>query len=66
MNWRQIASAQNIWRKGYDPQGMLEVVRVLKNQELFDQQVANWKTVSRMPIHGLFSTHPDNDKRLKR
>ena len=32
--------AEYLAKSGYDPQGMLEVVRVLKNQELFDQQVA--------------------------
>lgn len=57
--------AEYLAKSGYDPQGMLEVVRVLKNQELFDQQVAKLENREPNAYHGLFSTHPDNDQRLK-
>lgn len=57
--------AEYLAKSGYDPQGMLEVVRVLKNQELFDQQVAQRENREPSAWHGLFSTHPDNDTRLR-
>lgn len=52
-------------RTGYDPQAMVKVVGALKNQELFDAEVA--KAEGRQPraYHGLFATHPDNDTRLQ-
>ena len=57
--------AEYLARGGYNPQAMLDVVRVLKNQELFETQAA--KAEGREPhvYHGLFSTHPDNDTRLQ-
>src|SRR5204862_292027 len=56
--------AQYLARAGYNPQAMIRVVGVLKNQELFDAEVA--KTEGREPrgYHGLFETHPDADRRL--
>ena len=50
---------------GYDPSAMLEVVRVLKNQEIFDQKLAALEGRQPRRYHGLFATHPDNDTRLK-
>ncbi|MBI3045615.1 MAG: M48 family metalloprotease [Betaproteobacteria bacterium] len=57
--------AEYLARTGYDPQAMVKVVGVLKNQELFDAEVA--KAEGRQPraYHGLFATHPDNDTRLR-
>jgi len=57
--------AEYLARNGYKPQAMLDVIRVLKNQELFETQLA--KAEGRPPriYHGLFSTHPDNDTRLQ-
>jgi predicted Zn-dependent protease len=52
-------------RSGYDPQGMLQVVRVLKDQETFDKQVAELEDREPRAYHGLFATHPDNDTRLQ-
>ena len=45
---------------GYNPLAMIEVVQVLKDQELFSKQVAKQPST----YHGLFSSHPKNDKRL--
>ena len=45
---------------GYNPLAMIEVVQVLKDQELFSKQIANRPST----YHGLFSSHPKNDKRL--
>lgn len=49
---------------GQDPEHMIDVVRLLKNQELFE--VARAREENRKPrvYHGVFSTHPDNDTRL--
>jgi len=57
--------AEYLARTGYDPQAMIKVVGVLKNQELFDAEVA--KAEGRQPraYHGLFASHPDNDTRLQ-
>lgn len=59
--------AQYLARAGYDPQAMIEVVRVLKNQEDFarDQAAARGEAQPAGGYHGLFDTHPDNDRRLK-
>jgi predicted Zn-dependent protease len=59
--------AQYLARSGYDPQAMIEVVKVLKNQEDFarDEAVAKGQEVAPSGYHGLFDTHPDNDTRLR-
>jgi predicted Zn-dependent protease len=44
---------------------MLEVIGVLKNQELFEQQRAHEEGREARAYHGVFATHPDNDKRLQ-
>ncbi|MBV1906539.1 MAG: M48 family metalloprotease [Pseudomonadales bacterium] len=45
---------------GYNPLAMIQVVMVLKDHESFSAEVAN----ARQKYHGVFSTHPKNDKRL--
>ncbi|HSD61589.1 MAG TPA: M48 family metalloprotease, partial [Burkholderiales bacterium] len=57
--------AQYLARTGYDPQAMIRVVEVLKNQELFDAEVAKKEGRETRAYHGLFASHPDNDTRLK-
>lgn len=59
--------AQYLARSGYDPQAMIEVVRVLKNQEDFarDQAAARGEAQPAGGYHGVFDTHPDNDRRLQ-
>lgn len=59
--------AQYLARSGYDPQAMIEVVKVLKNQEEFARDQARRKGQEAPPsgYHGLFDTHPDNDTRLQ-
>ena len=59
--------AQYLARSGYDPQAMIEVVRVLKNQEVFarDQASKRGEAQPADGYHGLFDTHPDNDRRLQ-
>lgn len=57
--------AEYLARSGYDPQAMIEVIRVLKNQELFEKQLAKEEGREPRVYHGVFATHPDNDKRLQ-
>ena len=57
--------ADYLGRAGYNPDAMMETLRILKNQELFELKLA--KAEGRRPriYHGLFASHPDNDTRLK-
>ncbi|MCG8325873.1 MAG: M48 family metalloprotease, partial [Thiotrichales bacterium] len=48
---------------GYDPKAMLDVIGVLKSQEIFERQRARAEGREPRIYHGLFSTHPDNDRR---
>lgn len=53
--------ADYMYRAGYDPNAIIEVIGVLKNHEDFMKKTAN-----RGPAyHGLFATHPRNDARLQ-
>lgn len=47
-------------RAGYNPLAMIDVIHVLKDHSLFSKNVLNQPSV----YHGLFSSHPKNDKRL--
>lgn len=53
--------AEFIVSAGYEPQAVIDVITVLKNHEDFNRKVA----VNTSTYHGLFATHPRNDKRLK-
>jgi len=57
--------AEYLARTGYKPDDMLRVVRILKNQEVFEQELAKLEDRKPRTYHGLFSTHPNNDKRLQ-
>ena len=57
--------AEYLARTGYDPQAMIKVVGVLKNQEQFDAEVAKAEGREARAYHGLFASHPDNDTRLQ-
>ncbi len=50
---------------GYDPQAMIKVIGILKNQELFETQQAKEESREPRTYHGVFATHPDNDTRLQ-
>ncbi|HBU28662.1 MAG TPA: peptidase M48 Ste24p [Thiobacillus sp.] len=57
--------AEYLAKTGYRPQAMIDVIGVLKNQELFSAEQA--KRDGRQPrtYHGTFATHPGNDTRLQ-
>jgi len=57
--------AQYLARSGYDPQAMIRVIGVLKNQESFDAVVAKQEGREPSHYHGTFASHPDNDTRLQ-
>ncbi len=52
-------------RAGYPAQAMKSVITALKNQEVFDKQLAVEQGRQPRSYHGIFSTHPDNDTRLQ-
>jgi predicted Zn-dependent protease len=52
-------------RSEYDPQAIIKVIGVLKNQEMQDEQLAKQEGREPRRYHGLFATHPDNDTRLQ-
>jgi predicted Zn-dependent protease len=56
--------AQYLARTDYDPQAIITVISVLKNQELEDARLAKQEGREPRRYHGLFATHPDNDTRL--
>ncbi len=57
--------AEYLARAGYDPQAMFEVIKVLKNQEIFEKEQAQAEGRQANIYHGVFSTHPDGDRRLQ-
>ena len=50
---------------GYDPDMMLGVIGILKDQEEFERQRAQDEGRQPRIYHGVFSTHPRNDQRLQ-
>jgi predicted Zn-dependent protease len=57
--------AEYLARLGYSPEAMIDVVRLLKNQELLEVQLARQEGREPRVYHGVFSTHPDSDTRLR-
>ncbi len=57
--------ATYIGRTGYDPQAMLGVMTVLKNQEEGEKKRAAAEGREPHIYHGVFASHPSADKRLQ-
>jgi len=57
--------AEYLAKTGYDPLAMIEVIKVLKNQEIYDKALAKKEGREPNAYHGVFATHPENDKRLQ-
>jgi predicted Zn-dependent protease len=57
--------AEYLARTGYRPEAMIDVVSVLKEQEQFERDRARAEKRDPHIYHGVFSTHPDNDTRLR-
>ena len=57
--------AQYIFQEGYSPQGMFDVLSVLKDQEIYSKALAKKRGQEPRSYHGVFASHPSNDKRLQ-
>ncbi len=57
--------AEYLAKTAYNPQAMVEVIGVLKNQELYDVELAKKEGREPRRYHGVFDTHPSNDTRLR-
>lgn len=57
--------AQYLYNSSYDPQAMVEVIAVLKDHERFMRIKAQDRGQKRQTYHGVFSSHPRNDQRLR-
>jgi predicted Zn-dependent protease len=58
--------ARYMYASGYNPDALLEVIGVLKSQEQFQRVKAKSGGKQVGTYHGLYSTHPRNDQRLKK
>ncbi|MBM4228838.1 MAG: peptidase M48 Ste24p, partial [Gammaproteobacteria bacterium] len=56
--------AEYLARTGYDPEAIISLLTVLKDQEILDQQLAKQEGREARAYHGVFSTHPRSDTRL--
>lgn len=56
--------AEYLARTDYDPQAIITVIEVLKNQEIADAKLAKEEGREPRRYHALFASHPDNDTRL--
>ena len=57
--------AEYIAQNNYSPDDMIDVISILKNQELFAKQRAEAEGRQVQSYHGVYSTHPRNDTRLQ-
>lgn len=57
--------AEYLNKTRYDPENMLEVIGVLKDQEVYEKKLAKRENRPANIYHGVYSTHPQNDERLK-
>ena len=57
--------AKYMYNAGYDPDALLEVIGVLKDQEQYQRVKAKATGRPVGSYHGLYATHPRNDQRLQ-
>ncbi|MDO8704217.1 MAG: M48 family metalloprotease [Sulfuricaulis sp.] len=57
--------AEYLARTGYDPQAVIKVIGVLKNQEAYEKKLAAAENRQPRIYHGVFASHPSADKRLQ-
>jgi predicted Zn-dependent protease len=57
--------AEYLARTGYDPQAMIQVLSILKNQEEFEKKRAAAEKRPPRIYHGVFASHPSADQRLQ-
>ncbi len=56
---------QFLYRAGYPPKAMMEVISILKDTERVAKRRARDTGKDTQSYHGLFASHPKNDKRLQ-
>ena len=59
------SGAEFMFKSGYDPDALLEVIGVLKDQEQFQRVKAKSGGKKIGSYHGLYASHPRNDQRLQ-
>jgi predicted Zn-dependent protease len=57
--------AEYIARSDYSPKAMIEVIALLKNQEVFEKTLAAKEGRAPRVYHGVFASHPSADQRLQ-
>lgn len=57
--------AKYIAQNNYDPEDMIGVIGILKDQELFNKEKAQVEGREVQSYHGVFASHPKNDTRLQ-
>ena len=57
--------AEYMAKQGYSTSGMIETISVLKEHELYTREVSKRRGSNQQTYHGIFSSHPSNDSRLK-
>lgn len=57
--------AKYIAQNNYDPEDMIAVIGLLKDQELFNNERARLEGRQPQAYHSLFASHPKNDTRLQ-
>jgi predicted Zn-dependent protease len=57
--------AEYLHNSGYDPNTLLDVIGVLKDQEQYNKVRAEAAGRRPQTYHGLYATHPRNDRRLQ-
>ncbi len=59
------AAAQYMAELGYNPEDMIEMLSVMKDMESLNKARAAAQGATRQTYHGIFSSHPRNDSRLR-
>ena len=57
--------AEYMAKQGYSALGMIDTISVLKEHELYSTEVSKRRGSNQQTYHGIFSSHPSNDSRLK-
>jgi len=57
--------AKYMVKQGYSASGMINTISVLKEHEIYSKEVSKRRGTVQQTYHGIFSSHPSNDNRLK-
>ncbi|MFT5372488.1 MAG: putative Zn-dependent protease, partial [Lysobacterales bacterium] len=59
------AAAEYMAKLGYDPENMIDMLSVMKDMETLNKDRAAAQGATKQTYHGIFSSHPRNDSRLR-